>query len=768
MNRQRDGVSYFEKVFFIILIIVLMCCLSALFSSYSVMSDYAEKQIAIECEESVRSVSDTMTVMANGLARDALHLTLLINQTTSGNISAQTFLSRGTQGILLRRNLYNHLVHIARANAGFQSVYLYLSDLNYVISSNSEFAYAEKFSDRAWLEAYRESDEENEMWMGVRTVYPYQSNTPTYVMTYIYPLSTYIAPNVRGLVVFNILESEILSILNASGIESTAIVNRSGEVACNGIGTEITECVNGLQDVKSKVNEEGGSFVRKFNDEDFVVSYAQMEICRDWWVVRLSSLHDMISLRDRSLRIMALAMSTVFLFCGVLVWILAKRLSLPIMRLREQLEADERFRNTGPDDIHRIEKAMLYLQQEEKRLSREVEKRSWEHRQRYAESLLLSEGEEDEDPTLTEMCGECEQITLYMSNDNAISRLTHCHGEDLKQYQSLAAGLCIDALAMQDAQYTILYINRDTLIVCHRLPQDGGYEEIVDALRTFQENCEKTLGFSYSIGISKPWRTTVKAHNSYLEARNAARMKLLRGYRCIVMATEIPEDQAHFFYPFMQERQLTNAISSGNGPMVMAAVREFIQTLRSKIDITVDNAMLALHLFAGTVVRILNEKGRTDGISIPEVTVILDRLFFRPMATLDEVEDFFQEQLGSAMQRLMSRKPAEDGTVKRICRYIDENYQNDLSIEDVAAQLEISYSYARKVFKESMQCSILDYLNDKRLAEAKKLLQETNMTIREIALAVGCNNEQSLCRIFKKREGILPSHYRLSVRNGKR
>ncbi len=92
--------------------------------------------------------------------------------------------------------------------------------------------------------------------------------------------------------------------------------------------------------------------------------------------------------------------------------------------------------------------------------------------------------------------------------------------------------------------------------------------------------------------------------------------------------------------------------------------------------------------------------------------------------------------------------------------YIRNNYKKDIDINIIAEHVGISYSHMRKVFKDETGDNITNYINRMRIDESKQLLTGTGMTVREIALRLGYNNEQSFIRFFKKYMEISPGEYR--------
>ncbi|MDD6522915.1 MAG: AraC family transcriptional regulator, partial [Gemmiger formicilis] len=93
---------------------------------------------------------------------------------------------------------------------------------------------------------------------------------------------------------------------------------------------------------------------------------------------------------------------------------------------------------------------------------------------------------------------------------------------------------------------------------------------------------------------------------------------------------------------------------------------------------------------------------------------------------------------------------------------IDQNYQNDISIEDIAAVCGLNRSYFGKIFRDTVGESPQEYLLHYRMARAAQLLKETKQPIGEIAPQVGYANQLHFSRAFKNVHGISPREYRLT------
>ena len=106
-------------------------------------------------------------------------------------------------------------------------------------------------------------------------------------------------------------------------------------------------------------------------------------------------------------------------------------------------------------------------------------------------------------------------------------------------------------------------------------------------------------------------------------------------------------------------------------------------------------------------------------------------------------------------------KQKQKKTAERIKRIVDEQlYDAQLSSKAIADSLGLSDTYVSKLFKASENISIANYINEARMAHAKRLLLETDLTIKEIAERIGISNGQYFYVLFRKYFGASPAQFR--------
>ncbi|MHA7578958.1 AraC family transcriptional regulator [Paenibacillus vandeheii] len=116
----------------------------------------------------------------------------------------------------------------------------------------------------------------------------------------------------------------------------------------------------------------------------------------------------------------------------------------------------------------------------------------------------------------------------------------------------------------------------------------------------------------------------------------------------------------------------------------------------------------------------------------------------------------------SAYLPVTGRSPKTD--LAKVKRYMDEHYDEPLSIADLAHKANISAKYFVDLFKKTYGQSAMEYLTDLRINRAKRYLKETGYKLREIALRVGYSDEYYFSRKFKKEVGVSPSDYAKNAR----
>jgi two-component system response regulator YesN len=127
----------------------------------------------------------------------------------------------------------------------------------------------------------------------------------------------------------------------------------------------------------------------------------------------------------------------------------------------------------------------------------------------------------------------------------------------------------------------------------------------------------------------------------------------------------------------------------------------------------------------------------------------------------EELRKWFIDKVTEACRNIITKKEEQaSGIIKRAKAYIAENYHKDISLEDVSRTVDISSYYFSKLFKEETGENFIEYLTNIRIEQAKKLLQNRDLSIKTICVETGYSDPNYFSRIFKKQVGVTPTEYR--------
>ncbi len=102
-----------------------------------------------------------------------------------------------------------------------------------------------------------------------------------------------------------------------------------------------------------------------------------------------------------------------------------------------------------------------------------------------------------------------------------------------------------------------------------------------------------------------------------------------------------------------------------------------------------------------------------------------------------------------------------DGNIPDSIRYINKHFSENIDLRKLADIEHYNISYYSVWFKNNMNVSPIEYIQNLRVKKAKELLLNTNYTILQIAQMVGYKNNSSLTRVFKELEKMTPAEYRV-------
>ncbi|MFV0362199.1 MAG: response regulator [Suipraeoptans sp.] len=100
---------------------------------------------------------------------------------------------------------------------------------------------------------------------------------------------------------------------------------------------------------------------------------------------------------------------------------------------------------------------------------------------------------------------------------------------------------------------------------------------------------------------------------------------------------------------------------------------------------------------------------------------------------------------------------------KEVLAYIEDNYRDDISLQNIAGHMRYSDAYFCNMFKHCFEKSFTTYLSEFRINKAKGLLKDVTINMKNVSKEVGFRDSNYFARVFKRHIGITPSEYRSEV-----
>lgn len=101
-------------------------------------------------------------------------------------------------------------------------------------------------------------------------------------------------------------------------------------------------------------------------------------------------------------------------------------------------------------------------------------------------------------------------------------------------------------------------------------------------------------------------------------------------------------------------------------------------------------------------------------------------------------------------------------TIKAIYNYIESNYYEEITLNNLAKKYHMESSYLSKLFKKETGNNLIYFISEKRVEKAKEMMRNGNLTLTEIAFSVGYDDYNYFNKVFRKMVGISPRDYRIN------
>lgn len=131
-----------------------------------------------------------------------------------------------------------------------------------------------------------------------------------------------------------------------------------------------------------------------------------------------------------------------------------------------------------------------------------------------------------------------------------------------------------------------------------------------------------------------------------------------------------------------------------------------------------------------------------------------------PALIRSETEEAVKSAADRELQKIQGVGERSLLVVHEIKDYIDTHYMDEISVESLADQFQISVSHFNRIFKQSFQLNCKEYITTVRVEKAKEYLAGSELAVSEVGSKVGYPDATYFTKVFRKKTGMTPKEYR--------
>ncbi len=307
-----------------------------------------------------------------------------------------------------------------------------------------------------------------------------------------------------------------------------------------------------------------------------------------------------------------------------------------------------------------------------------------------------------------------------------------------------------------------LMLNRIVVVIPSNLKTDefASRLEAVSLAEDMMQKLSEKLRCGLRIGIGKIYRRFDMLAASYEESLKALRYLQGNGIMHFMdIAARTAEVGSE--YPEYKEKLLLQKVSAGDTAESINAFRCIFDWLVQEYEdqpLKIKNKLLEIVFLVNHMSWEYEPGGGTAGDDFLEEMLSIN--------DLGELMIWCKKRVEHVIGQINSYRDYKvGGLTKRAKEYIKTNYARSINLEDVAREINVSPQYLSRLFKEETGENFIDYLTGIRIRIAKKLLEDDEMSVKEICFSIGYSDPNYFSRTFKKIVGSTPTEYKEEILN---
>lgn len=212
-------------------------------------------------------------------------------------------------------------------------------------------------------------------------------------------------------------------------------------------------------------------------------------------------------------------------------------------------------------------------------------------------------------------------------------------------------------------------------------------------------------------------------------------------------------------YPYDKEKELLTKVKNGD----VIGAKSILNSILGQILFNTGGNMEIIKTRTLELCALLS-RAAVEGGAVLDKVFGINYKFIGEISKVNNVEELsylilkMLDKFGENVFNLIDSKNPQ--IIKKALNYINQNYTDNLTLESVANFIHLNPSYFSTIFKREVGMSFSDYLNKIRIEASKRLLGTTGISILEVALSAGFEDQSYYSKVFKKIVGITPKKFR--------
>jgi AraC-like DNA-binding protein len=157
------------------------------------------------------------------------------------------------------------------------------------------------------------------------------------------------------------------------------------------------------------------------------------------------------------------------------------------------------------------------------------------------------------------------------------------------------------------------------------------------------------------------------------------------------------------------------------------------------------------------------ELERSDPVTYDNYPTLMQNIAHNdhfPFYTLVETKGILLQLFSRFLEKAYFKQEFVDKRIAKVVRHIRENINRNIDIEALSSICCLTNDHFIRLFKKDMQCTPIQYINQKKIEKAQLMLTIGNQSIKEIAYGLSFENISYFYRLFKKMTGLPPNRYK--------